>query len=228
MNPIVERIAKENLSIKKHYGHSGEFAYYPGKKLITHPAFEDLNCPRNMFSMAHELGHHYQYVRYGYFLNLLGSLSRMKSVVQIIFFPFLLWEEIDAWFKAWIICKEENLSREGFLNVAIHSLMSYVSSFLIQLFNIGKYIFGLYVACVFAVKFSVISMEMNLGQPELIKTLRDTLLSSSKPQNAIVSDLFSSVLTSYLVLLICYLMLRILFISSKLSKYDFGSKNKKL
>ncbi|MFJ7890404.1 hypothetical protein ACIQYL_20290 [Lysinibacillus xylanilyticus] len=137
MNNIVARITEEGLLIEKDYGIRKNFAYHSGANLITYPAFEDLNKPKAMFALADELGHHYQ--RQHYSKNLLDSLSglaRMNHLFHLFFFPYLLWEEIDAWKRAWKICRESKVSLKGFIQEASRGLSSYVKSFICQIFNI--------------------------------------------------------------------------------------------
>ncbi|MBG9730816.1 hypothetical protein ABD87_15100 [Lysinibacillus sphaericus] len=130
-NRIVERIKEEGLLIEKDHGTQNVFTYHSGRDLITYPALVDINEPKVIFSLAHELGHHYQ--RQCYFPKMLDTISRharSNSIGGLILFPFLFWEEIDAWIRAWHLCKDAKVSLKGFMKQASTGLLSYVSSFL--------------------------------------------------------------------------------------------------
>ncbi|MBD8523888.1 hypothetical protein [Lysinibacillus fusiformis] len=162
MNNIVAKITEQGLLIEKDYGIQKNFAYHSGGNLITYPAFEDLNKPKAMFALAHELGHHYQ--RQHFSKNLLDSfsgLARMNHWFHLFFFPYLLWEEIDAWIRAWKICREAKVSLKGFIPIALRGLFSYVKSFICQIFTIVLTIYILAVLIVNDIDFiheSIISV----------------------------------------------------------------------
>lgn len=211
MNPIIQRIAKEGISLEKHYKDGDPYFYHCGKNLITYPAFNDLDHQDSMYSLAHELGHHYQLNRYSYIHHLLSSISRMKHILSILFFPFLLWEEMYAWILAWRICKEENVSREGFLDVAIRALTSYIKAFLTQIIQILKYVLGLYVATIFAVRFLTISEDFDLRQPSWLQSLRHELVSSTASYDHIISSIFTGLLHIWIMLLVFHFVIKIAF-----------------
>ncbi len=196
MNSVIERISREGVSIEKHYGRN-VFTYHSGDNLITYPAFEDLNVPRNIFNLAHELGHHLQ--RKNTLLHYFASLGRTNNLLYLLLFPFILWEEIDAWIKGWRICKEEKIALEGFITLAISSVNSYFEGFLKQIFSIGKNIIGLYISSVFLIRFMNISEEMNLQQPEFLTSLRYEVINSGLTQNELVTETFNFLLFIYLL-----------------------------
>lgn len=216
MNRIVERIKKENISLEKHYGETNQYTYHGGKNLITYPAFDDLNDPQTIFILAHEFGHHYQQ-RYGFIFHLVSHLSRMKHHVSLLFFPFLIWEEIDAWLYAWRICKKEKVSRKGFLEVSMKALVTYFRSFLSQIIGLGKYVLGFYIGTVFSVRFLIISEEMKLQQPEWLQSVRQALATSTTSHNEIISSIFSVGLTTWVIYLVVYLAIIITMKTAKLN-----------
>ncbi|MFY0519279.1 hypothetical protein ACOMCU_15850 [Lysinibacillus sp. UGB7] len=203
MNPVIERISKEGVSIEKHYGRN-VFSYHSGANLITYPAFEDLNVPRNIFNLAHELGHHLQ--RKNTFLHYFASLGRTNNLLYLLLFPFILLEEIDAWIKGWRICKGEKIALDGFITLAVSSVNSYCIGFLNQILSIGKRVIGLYIGSVFLIRFIIISEEMNLQQPEFLTSLRYEVINSSLTQNELVTETFQLLLFSYLIGILLFII----------------------
>lgn len=209
MNPIYERIKRENIRLEKHYGdEAAQYSYNHGKNLITYAAFDDMNKPETMFSLAHELGHYYQLQKYTSFLHAIGSVARMKIFASILLFPFLLWEEIIAWVYAWKICKEEKVSLNGFLSEAGKCLLTYVKYFLKKIVQGIKYLLGIYIGTIFYIRFLLISEEMKLEQPTFIHELRLAISTSSKPQSELVSELFSGLFILWITLLVIFIVLK--------------------
>lgn len=202
MNRITERISNEGLAIEKDYGVIN-FTYHGGRDLITYPAFEDLNHPESVFSLAHELGHHYQHKRSSMLMMLFIYLAKKNNPVCFIFYPFLIWWELDAWLKAWRICKEEKIQLDGFVRVASRAFFSYITSYFNEIFRAFKYVFGLYVGIVFLVRFLKVSEEMNLQQPEVLHSLRE--LVGSQSYNEVVSSMFTSILILWIFILCLYI-----------------------
>lgn len=216
MNNIVERILNEKIWLEKDYIRPNQYTYHYGKQLITYPAFDNLDSPESVFCLAHELGHYYQTKYYGSILLLFSSMSRLGSLFNLIFFPFLFWEEIDAWRRAWLICKEEKISCEGFISISLRSLFSYIKVFFLQIIQVIKYLLGIYLSIVFTIRFLIVSEEMNLNQPEWVKALRVEIVSNGKPTNEIVTELFRDILVFGITILIIFVLVEFLLQISKL------------
>ena len=210
MNSIKDLIEKENLVLEKDYG-KGEYAYLVGKNIIIYPAFDDLNQPESVFSVAHELGHHSQQKEYNFISNLLSTLSRKKDLLSFIFFPFLLWEEVDAWIRAWRLCKKEGLTVDGFISCMAKSIFSYVVGFFHQIIRIFKYILALYISCVFWIRFLVISEDLKLQHPKWLQEIQHSVVNSTASESEIISEVFYTYLNVFLTLIIFFLICRILF-----------------
>lgn len=193
MNPIVKKITAENIAIEKDYNNLNTFTYHSGRNLITYPAFQNLNDPAAMFSLAHELGHHMQY------LSHFSRMARTDKFCYLLMFPLVLWEEVDAWFKAYKICKSEGIQLEGFLGIALKAINSYVLEFLYNIFYVLKNLVGIYISSVFIIRFFMISEQMQLKQPEFMLEFRSAIINSTDSYNELVSNTFSSMLPLWII-----------------------------
>ncbi|MGN4128015.1 hypothetical protein ACMGD3_23875 [Lysinibacillus sphaericus] len=175
-----------------------------------------------MYSLAHELGHHYQHQRYPALLYLSIYLARKNHIFSLIFYPFLLWWELDAWLKAWRICKDEKIPLGGFIDTASKALFSYIIGFFNQIINVIKYVIGLYISIVFFVKFLKVSEEMNLQQPEFLLSFRELL--GTQSYNELVSSMFGFVLFIWIFTLCLYL--GVMFLGFNFNyKQSYGGKH---
>ncbi|MEK5209363.1 hypothetical protein [Psychrobacillus sp. FSL H8-0510] len=210
MNKVIERISRDGILLQKHYSDSYQYGYHADKQMITYPALDNLQNPQNVFTLAHELGHHYQGQQGNSFFRIFSNLGRMKHLLGVICFVFVLWEEVQAWLIGWKICKEEHINTQGFWEIAIKSVLTYLKFFFIQLLGVGKAIVSLYIAIVFSIKFLLVSEELNLTQPQWLLDARGSLVSSSKSYGEVVSETFFIVLTTWVFTMLMFLGMRIL------------------
>lgn len=118
MNPFVvsllERIKKEKITIKSQEINSFTYSYNYYRNEINYPKDADIDSEYFAFSLAHELGHYYQYYNRSEWrkhIYLLATYcSQSYRGFYTIFFPIIFLDEIFAWFRGWDICREEKVS----------------------------------------------------------------------------------------------------------------------
>ena len=195
MKPVtkmLQRVKNEGLSVKEDHIHS--FSYVSNRNIITYPEFMDKNYEGNAHSLAHELGHHHQYLTYPDWLRHLAIFFRDKRY-YLLFFPFVLWEEIDAWMRARKICKDEGIATgPTFLKEALKGIGSYFWAIPSNIIKVGKYLLGIYVGLVFLVRFLHISVEMKLQLHPVVQSFRDELLQINLTDSELVSAYFKAIL----------------------------------
>lgn len=131
-NQMMNRLLKENTTIIKHDDSDDYFASGYENDIYV-PRNADLTTSENQFSMAHELGHVYQFQHSSTFkkrANMYCRSGQENSGVfhSIIFSFFLLWIELDAWVKGWQILKEEGIKTKGYILFALKCYQTYLIS----------------------------------------------------------------------------------------------------
>lgn len=129
-NKMMNRLRKERIQITQMDVESDYFAYgYDNEVFISNKA--NLDSLESQFSLAHELGHAYQFQNASYFKKQANVFCRSELkesgwLYSFIFSLFLLWIELDAWVKGYRILKEENIRTKGYIRYAWSCYRSYL------------------------------------------------------------------------------------------------------
>ncbi|QOY37616.1 hypothetical protein AWH56_008550 [Anaerobacillus isosaccharinicus] len=132
---IVARIIQENIKLQKKNSHEDFHYMYKvminsitGElvdRVIIEPMFPECSLNRQAHCLAHELGHHNLHVRRSKWKNRFFSWANKTLHLKLIAFPFVIYDEYQAWKLAKDICKEEDIDTSLIHYTKLKGVMSY-------------------------------------------------------------------------------------------------------
>ncbi|KQN96990.1 hypothetical protein [Paenibacillus sp. Leaf72] len=159
ISKIIDRIKKEGIPIMEvtelENERRPEFLYaLVNNSYITVPRNIAILEKDETFILSHELAHYYQYKRRSqYKSHLMSTIRRLAGKGHILPKLLLVGHEMDAWVKAYHICKEENILMEGFIQRAALSVWTYIWSMFHSMIQYIKYVGTIYFGAFFLVRF---------------------------------------------------------------------------
>lgn len=197
INKIEDRIKREGLSIEE-----GPYAYNPTFKVVFKPscALEENIDNSTSIILAHELGHHYQ--RRNKVLSCFYKLCEEGSslpLFNVLFYPIILVQELDAWIRARRICKEEAVDLDGFFETMYVGFSSYLKTYVDNCVSLIKSVLHMYLSIVFLFGFIMLSEKLSLNQPEWLLSVRQVFTENPNLYNDLMWPLFGLVFCCWLI-----------------------------
>jgi hypothetical protein len=142
-------------------------------KYITIPKGISELSHQDAYSLAHELGHHLQYKNKPEWLILILAICR-RIDKRFFFIAYLLimLEELDAWRRAFKICRNENFNIFAFSYCAVGGILSYVKSWFGSIARLIKDLVIIYLTSVTVFKLGPFNIaDVTIGTSDRLEAL---------------------------------------------------------
>lgn len=126
---IIKKIYDEGLFIHHITGKPEiRFEYIDFRYIaVTLPSIDYVNDLIFCYGLAHEYAHHKIYSkRIHFFKSFFTGIRKSWCIGKRHVLPFILWDELIAWVKAYSLCKEANIDTKGFMTFAKREFLSYI------------------------------------------------------------------------------------------------------